>query len=275
MGSLHGYEVDSSLLRGRLSRTPGIRRSIRLETEPDSPLCRVVELTSWRRARGFVRNLRAVFRRAGMGGVIELIAARALPDLLSYRRLVVLGTSLDGGDVHPELRPRRVDAPEPATDLLHTRLGWSDEPDVSAFTPAHVARRLAAGQQLWLFHVDGRLAHARWLVPDRLYVAGRSLRLEPGEFATEGAVTLPEFRGRGLAVAAREHLRSVLGMEGGESMFSVVNGVNRRFLAAALAIEGVDHLATLHVFRVAGRQWVGAVRVSPAGAGLLARGGLA
>jgi hypothetical protein len=231
-------------------------------------------ISAGRRADGFLRNLRPVLGRAGAAGVVELVAARALVDVVSYRRLIVLATSLEGGGLRADLHPRRVCAREAVTDLLHTQLGRTGEPGVPGFWPEVVAHRLSAGHQLWVFHVDGEVAHARWVMRDRLYAAGREIPLHATECATEGAVTLPKFRHRGIALGAREHVRAVLRGSGTTWMYSVVSGVNRRFLAGALGLEGVERVATMHALRLGRRQWVRGTPTSRAGADLLRRAGL-
>jgi hypothetical protein len=47
MGSIHGYEVESGLCLRRLSRAPGLRGSLRLESASDPPLDQTGELTAW------------------------------------------------------------------------------------------------------------------------------------------------------------------------------------------------------------------------------------
>jgi hypothetical protein len=227
-----------------------------------------------RRAGGLLRNLRRVFARAGTAGVIELVAARAFPQGLSYRRLELLLTSLPGGALHPELDPRRLRRYEPALDPFLAAVAATGEPGVPDLSRVALRRRFAAGHELWLFHLHGEIAHARWVARDRLYLAGLWLALRDGERGTDGAVTLPAHRGRGIAMAARQHLRAVLGEEGATSMLSLVTGVNRRYRAAALRSEGVERLATVHAVGLAGRQWLRAAPASAAAESLLGRAGL-
>jgi hypothetical protein len=227
-----------------------------------------------RRAGGLLRNLRRVFARAGTGGMIELVLARTFPRGLSYRRLELLRMSLPGGALHPELRPHRLRRYEPGFERFLAEVAATAEPGVPDLSREALGRRFAAGHELWLFHVDDEIAHARWVARDRLYLAGLWLTLRDRECGTDGAVTLPRHRGRGIAMAARQHLRAALGGEGATTMFSVVTGVDRRYLAAVLRSEGVERAATVHAVGVAGRQWVRAVRASAPGESLVGRAGL-
>ncbi len=227
------------------------------------------------RAAGFLRSLPAVHGRIGTAGVVELIGARALPGVISYGRTVIVATPLDGGRHRPELAPRRLRSSEPAIEEFHAQLAATGEPEVPAFSPEELTRRFAAGHELWVFHVNGRIAHARWVVADQRRFPGGSLPLRADERASEALVTAAEFRGRGLAWAARDHLRAVLSAEGVTTIFSAPSGFNRGFLAATLRSRGAEHVASMHLVAVGRRRWLHAVPGSPYQARLLESRGLA
>jgi hypothetical protein len=176
--------------------------------------------------------------------------------------------------MHPEQRPRPLRRYEPALEPFLAQVASTGEPGVPDLSREALSRRFATGHELWTFHVGDEIAHLRWVARDRLHLAGLWLTLRDGEFGTDGAVTRPRHRGRGIAMAARQHLRAALGGEGATTMFSVVTSVNRRYFAAVLRSEGVERAATVHVVAVAGRQWVRAVPASASGQSLLGRVGL-
>ena len=216
-----------------------------------------------RRASGFLSNFSRVRRRSGWSGAVELVLARAAPRWLSYQRTSLIETPLEGRP-HPELAPRRLNAPEPLVDELCARLASSREPEVPAFSPSMVRQRFAAGHELWLFHLDGSPVHARWIVRDRLRFAGVTTALPPGYCATEAAVTLPGFRRLGLHVRANEHVRTAMSEEGARGMVSAINGFNRRFLATTLSPSvGAHRFATVHALAFAGRRWIRVVPSPP------------
>ena len=231
------------------------------------------------RAIGFARSLRRVHERAGAAGLLELVVARALPNFLSYSRAVIVATPVAataGADLRarPELHPRRVREPGPAVEAFFAQLAATGEPEVPRFSSLELERRFASGQELWVFEVGGQIAHARWIVPGQRTFPGGSLPLRDDERASEGLVTTPEFRGRGLAWAAREHLWSVLGKEGIKTIYSAPSGFNRGFLAATLRTSGAEHVATTHLVTVARRRWLRTTPGSPSQAELLDRRGV-
>ena len=213
------------------------------------------------RAGGFLSTFGRVRRRLGWRGVAELLLARTAPRLLAYQRTTLIDTPLVGS-AHPELDPRRVVSPEPTVNALFDRLAQSGEPEVPSFSRAMVHRRFAAGQELWLFFVEGEVAHARWIVRDALRFANVSIPLPDGYCATEAAVTLADYRGRQLHASANHHVRAVMGENGARGMLSAMNGLNRGLLAWSVSPDGGAHtVATVHVLTVAGRSWL---RVLPA-----------
>jgi hypothetical protein len=226
-----------------------------------------------RRAIGLIRSLRRVQGRAGKAGLVELIVARALPNALSYGRTVIVATPL-AGRLRPELQPRRLCSTEPAIEQFYARLAAVAEPEVPTFTPGELNCRFAAGHELWVFHVDGRIAHTRWVVARYRRFPGGRLPLCADERASEAVVTAPEFRGRGLTWAARDHLGAALRAEGVSTMFSAPSGFNRAFLAATLRSRGAEHVATMHRVSIGWRRWLRASPGSPSHAALLERRGV-
>ena len=190
------------------------------------------------RATGFLRNLPRLRRRLGTRGILELLAARGLPSVISYQRVTLIETPGSGDELHPELRPRRHHRSDAAIEDFHARLVAAGEPEVPAFSAEELQARFAAGHELWTFEVEGTLAHARWTVSDCLRFAGFSVPLVPGEHVTEAILTLPRFRRHGLNVTARAHVRAALGAEGATRMLSAINGFNQRFLRSTLGITG-------------------------------------
>lgn len=223
---------------------------------------------------GLARNLRLVYSRAGAAGMAELLAARALPRLISYERVILTETPTQGGEHHPELRPRRVRSSDSEVERLHARFAATSEPGVPALSPADLAGRFAAGHELWLFHVEDAPVHGRWVVRSRLRVAGLVVALEARECATEAAATLAGFRRRGVALSARRHLEAALGDEGVVTLLSTVDGFNRRFNHRLLSGGRTRRAAVIHRACCARRRWYRAVPVTSTGAALLARAGL-
>jgi SAM-dependent methyltransferase len=228
----------------------------------------------WQRAAGFLLSLRRVHRRVGAGGTLELLAARALPRLLSYQRTLIIETPLKDGELHPELRPLQVRRRDPATEAFHARLASTGEPEVPAFTSEVLDQPFAAGHELWLFHDGDAAAHARWVVSDHLRLAGLEIPLASDERVTEAVATVTGLRARGLNARAREHVRAVLAGEGATRMLCGINGFNRRFAATTLRIEGARLLAVIHAVSVGGRRWVRAAPSATDGVELLARAGV-
>ncbi len=173
-----------------------------------------------------------------------------------------------------DLRARRVRSADPAIEAFFARLAATGEPEVPQFSSQELERRFSEGQELWVFEVDGQIAHARWIVPGHRNFPGGSLPLRDDERASEGLVTAAEFRGRGLAWAAREHLWAVLGKEGIKTIYSAPSGFNREFLAATLRTSGAEHVATTHLVAVARRRWLRTTPGSPSQAELLDRRGV-
>jgi hypothetical protein len=227
------------------------------------------------RATGLLRSLSTLRRRAGIAGLVELCVARAFPGILSYERAVIVATPLAGGRLRPELAPRRLRSSEPAIDEFHARLAATREPEVPAFSPDALRRRFEEGYELWVFHLGGQIAHARWVVSGRRRFPGGSIPLRSDERASEAVVTAAEFRGRGLAWAARDHVRAELSAEGVSTMFSAPSGFNRGFLVATLRSSGAERVATMHLVSVGRRRWLRAAPGSPSQAELLERRGLA
>ena len=209
----------------------------------------------------------------GTRGILELLAARGLPGVISYQRVTLIETPGSGDELHPELRPHRRRRSDAAIEDFHARLVDAGEPEVPAFSAEVLQARFAAGHELWTFEVDGALAHARWTVSDCLRFAGLSVPLVPGEHVTEAILTLPRFRRHGLNVTARAHVRAALGAEGATRMLSAINGFNRGFMRSTLGITGARPVAEVRVLSLGRRRWYRAAACS-AGATLLARGGL-
>jgi hypothetical protein len=206
------------------------------------------------RPLGFLRNLGALRRRGGVSGTLELLGARAFPRIAFYRRTAVVA-AVPAGKLSPELNPRRLIQSDGQIEELHARLAASGEPEVPAFTPEMLRRRFAEGYQLWLFHIDGEVAHLRWLAPPRVRFEALSVPVAPGDRVVEAAVTLPGFRGHRLNDRCDRHVQAVLAGEGAERIVSVINAFNRNYLAATLAREWWL-LAMVHEAGVAGWRWV-------------------
>jgi GNAT superfamily N-acetyltransferase len=232
-----------------------------------------------RRAVGFVRSLGAVHERAGAVGVLELVVARALPDVLSYSRTVIVATPAAGTrptelPSQPTMDLRRVRESEPAIEAFYERLAPANEPEVPTFSTNEIERRFSAGQELWVVEVEGQIAHTRWIVPGERRFPGGFLPLQDDERASEALVTAPEFRGRGLTRASREHLGAVLSGEGVRRIYSAPSGFNRGFLAATLRTSGAEHVVTTHLVSVGGRHWLRATPASADKAALLDQRGV-
>jgi hypothetical protein len=232
-----------------------------------------------RRAVGFGRSLGGIHERAGAAGVLELIVARALPDVLSYSRAVIVATPTavtqrEELTSQPKLCLRRVRASERAIEAFYERLAPANEPEVPTFSTEEIERRFSAGQELWVLEFEGQIAHTRWIVPGKRRFPGGSLPLRHDERASEALVTAPEFRGRGLTRAAREHVGAVLSDEGVRTIYSAPSGFNRGFLASTLRTSGAEHVVTAHLVSVGGRRWLRATPASPGKAALLEQRGV-
>lgn len=226
------------------------------------------------RATGLVRNLRALWRRVGAAGVMELVASRALPRALSYTRMLLVETAVDRGALHPELEPRRLRAPDAGVLELHAALAASGEPEVPAFTEGDLRERFAAGYELWLFHVDGHVAHALWWGAPHVRFGRLTVPIEDGDRVTEAAVTVPGLRRKGLHRRALEHVHAVAHEEGVSRILSAVNGFQRGLLATAGSDADVTVHAQLELLTVAARTWVRITPETDAGRRFFERAGL-
>ena len=220
------------------------------------------------RAAGFLRNLRRLHKRTGVAGLAELVLARALPPLVAYERMVLVCT-LVRREAPSEIVSQRVRARDPAVDRLFARLAAGGEPEVPSFSPAELDERFGAGDELWLFHIDGEVAHLRWTMRGQLRVRGLTFPLADDERGLSAAVTLPGARRRGIYTLAGRHLRGELEKEGVRATVGAIGGFNRRFWPGVLRGEGAERIATLHVLTLAGRRWVRAVPATDSHAGLL------
>jgi GNAT superfamily N-acetyltransferase len=214
-----------------------------------------------RRLSRVVANLGLVHDRSGVRGLAELLLARSLPQVLAYERTAILASSTETrARLHPELDPRVISSPEPAAIELYERLEMNREPDVIVLGEDWLRRLFAAGQQLWIFSLEGRIAHLRWTGPGRLPLGRGALTLRPDERMTRGAVTVPDLRGRGVATAAGEHVRAVLASQGVTTLWGAVHCFNRAYLSGVLR-GGYRRVGTVHKAVIGGHCWV---RVSPA-----------
>lgn len=224
------------------------------------------------RLAGLTRNLDLVRRRSGWLGLAELVADRALPDVLSYRRTFVTWTDCAGAP-HPELAARRVRAFEPDLVRIYDELTDSREPEVTRLDEDRLRARFDRGDELWLFQLEGQLAHLRWVRRDVLAFTGFTLPLRPDERALLGTVTVPAMRRHGLSRTALAHVQHVLATEGVTTLFGMVNGSNRRW-HAGLRQMGYRPVATAHVISVAGHRLVRVRPASPSTAELLDQRGV-
>lgn len=227
------------------------------------------------RAGQWLANLRRLYRRAGFGGLAELAGARALPRVLSYRRVAVVALPHQLGRPHPELHPRCVRRMEPAVERFYALLAGVAEPRVPAYSRDRLQQRFAAGDELWTFPVGDEIAFSVWVSGTGLTVVGGfTLALSASERALTSGTTAPAHRRRGLAVYATSHVMHVLGEAGVNRVLGSVGGYNERFLRTLSANEGFERLLTAHVLCMAGREWVRPVAHRPEGSRLLGRSGL-
>jgi hypothetical protein len=229
-------------------------------------------MTGSTRASAFLRNLRTVHRRSGVKGTLELVLSRALPRTASYSRATVLVAATAGSRAHEELAPRIVREVDPEVVALWA--GLAPEPEMKQYTAADLDERFRRGDELWLFFVDDACAHLRWVTRESFPVAGIDIPLGATERFTGGVVTVPAFRGRGLAYLGAEHVRAVVAAAGVERVFGVINGFNRAFLAGSLDRGGYAAFAIVHAIALAGTRWTRIVPVAAEAERLLTERGL-
>lgn len=203
------------------------------------------------RVADLARTLGRVHERTGWLGLAELVADRALPGDLAYRRRLLLRRECRGR-LHPELEPRRVVSYERGLARICERLTQSREPGVSALSEESLRARLERGDELWLFHFEGQLAHLTWVSRGPLVSFGLRLPLGRNERANAGAVTIPSMRRRGIARASFSHLQHVIAAEGVTSLFAVVHGSSRHW-HAGMCRMGYEPVATVQAIGAAGR----------------------
>jgi hypothetical protein len=205
------------------------------------------------RVKGALRSARAVHARAGVGGALELLAARALPRLACVQRTLVfqlLPGYDDGG-----APPRRVLEPEPALLRACAAQAARGEPEVVALDEARIRRRLDRGDELWVLEDGGVPVNLSW-VTHALHLAGAGLALAGDERALEGIVTLGR-REQGYARRAQRHIL-VTNAARGNRVLTAINGLNRGY-AEAQRRRNSPRLATAYSVTLVGRT---AVRVS-------------
>lgn len=186
----------------------------------------------------------------------------------------MLRSTTAGGTLHPELDPQVRRASSPELVALFSELAAGGEPEITPLDAAELEARFAAGDELWLFHRDGRVAHVRWTSSQPVPGPGFALPLGPRERAYRSVVTPPEARRSGVARAASEHVRAALAEEGVEALLMLVNGFNRRFHAGLLR-AGHEQVARLRVLTVLGRSWLRVDPATPEHAALLTERGIA
>jgi SAM-dependent methyltransferase len=194
-------------------------------------------------------------RHVGTGGIAELLVARVTPRLLSYHRMLLAEGPVDG-PLHPELSPVRLRRSTPDVQELHAALAASGEPEVPAFSASILDERFAAGCELWLFHVDGEVAHARWRGPQRVRFGALTVPARREDPVIESVVTLPRFRGLGLSGRGAEHMGAVFREEGARRQLYAINGFNRRYVTSVLTSRDVLPMATVQSVSLGGRGWV-------------------
>jgi RimJ/RimL family protein N-acetyltransferase len=135
-------------------------------------------------------------------------------------------------------------------------------------TSAPAMRRLrAAGHEPWIVDRGGRVAFICWIYRERAPVAGVRggwIDLPPAVVCLEGSLTLPAFRGRGIAPGAWSAVAEGLA---GEGVHALVTKVEERNRASRTAVTkaGFRPIATMTLDRRWGRS---RVAVRPAGDGV-------
>jgi hypothetical protein len=225
-----------------------------------------------RRAVGLARNLGTVLRRTGLGGFAALVADRATPNVLAFRRTFVQRADC-GGEPHPELAPRCLRSFEPELPRLFAEIARTREPDIQPLGESDLRERFARGEELWLFHTGGHVGHLRWIGRGPLMLTGFTLPLQGDERVGEDVITVPLARQRGLARMAALHVRHVLGREGVLSLYGCVRASNPRW-HAGMQRMGYRPVGTADLVTLAGRRFLRIVPASPAEAALLAERGI-
>jgi hypothetical protein len=226
---------------------------------------------AFRRACGLLRNLRLVVARTGPLGLAELVAARAAPNELSYQRTVILRGEC-AGVAQPQLHARRVTSFEAGLVELYEELG-TGEPEIRPLGESGLRAHFEYGDELWLFHVDGQVAHLDWISRGPFALRAFLLPLEANERAVVGTITRPSLRRLGIARAALSHLRHELSHKGVTALVVLVNCSNRRWLAGMLRM-GYRPVATVHTVCLANRKFVRVVPASREHADALERRGV-
>jgi hypothetical protein len=225
-----------------------------------------------RRAGGLARNLKLVLRRTGLGGFAALVADRATPNVLAFRRTFVQRADC-GGEPHPELAPRRLRSLEPEVTRLFAEVARTREPDIQPLDESDLRERFDRGEELWLFHTGGHVGHLRWIGRGPLMLTGFTLPLRRDERVGEDVITVPQARQRGLARMAALHVRHVLGREGVLSLYGCVRASNPRW-HAGMQRMGYRPVATADLVTLAGRRFLRIVPASSVEAALLEERGI-
>jgi RimJ/RimL family protein N-acetyltransferase len=170
---------------------------------------------------------------------------------------------LDLGWARPEPALPDGFALRPATDRDLAEIG-----ELPEATSAPAMRRLrAAGHEPWVVERGGRVAFICWIYRERAPVAGVGggwIDLPPEVVCLEGSLTVPAFRGQGIAGGAWRAVAAGLAGEGVRALVTKVDERNGRS-RAALAKAGFRAVAAMTLDRSWGRS---RVAVRPAGDGI-------
>ncbi len=139
--------------------------------------------------------------------------------------------------------------------------------------PAKMRARLLDADRGWVALDRGRLAHFRWLACSQIYLAeaDATVSLAPPETLSYHAVTLPKWRGLGIAGAVLSAQNRYLRGAGFLRHFAVVPADNRPSIRSH-ARSGFSQLGSIWCVRLAGREASILWRVTRRHAGRFTRG---
>ena len=169
-----------------------------------------------------VERIQRAYRRYGLIGVLRLAGRRVVRKLFLRETHVWYRLDLSGEPAQLQLRPglELVSAAGAGLSLLEQlpmggRYG--------------TATRLEMGAGPWIVREGDRAVFGCWVFPDRAPVAaarGGTIPLPSGTACIDDVVTIPEYRGHGIAPAALATLASRLRNQGTDALASKVEETN-------------------------------------------------
>ena len=185
--------------------------------------------TAWQR----IRYLR---RWEGWSGVVRQVARKVYRPIVEVHRWFFFET-----DLHRPLPPATARVPVEIHAATSAELeAFADVLRASGIDPDECQRRLAHGDVAVVVLSGGQLTHIRWISyasPIVIREIGVSLHLGPSEGYIYNSVTLPEWRGKGIADVPT----------GFTARYSLSRGVTRHvYYVRADNVQGLKPPARLH-----------------------------